>query len=48
MGKPHKTKPPQPTTLLIPEEINGLAEFKLIFNENPQRQLVFPIFVDDI
>ena len=47
-GKTSQTKPPQPTTLLIPEEIKGLAELKLTFNENPQRQLSFPIFVDDI
>ncbi len=47
-GKTSQTNPPQPITLAIPEEINGLAELKLTFNGNPQTQTVLPIFIDDI
>ena len=46
-GETSRTQPPQPITIQIPDELNGLAEFEFTFNKNPRTQVMFPIFIGE-
>ena len=46
-GKTSQTKPPQPITVQIPEDLSGLTEFEFTFNKNPNTRVEFPIFIGE-